>query len=108
LEDAVAKIRTDISLDTQAKNIKIVEVQQNENRKLDRETVVIEQNKNRLIEKAQHDRDAARSSTHDSYRFITLLLALLPGLLLGLFTYFRRSMRAAAIVPQNRQVGGSN
>lgn len=108
LEDAVAKIRTDISLDTQAKNIKIVEVQQNENRKLDRETVVIEQNKNRLIEKAQHDRDAARSSTHDSYRFITLLLALLPGLLLGLFTYFRRGTRAAAIVPQNRQVGGSN
>ncbi len=108
LETAVGKIRDDITLDAQAKQVKIVEVQQNENRKLELETAQIDERKNRSLEEATHDRDAARSGIHDRYRLITLLLAGLPGLLLGLFTYFRRSSRAASIVPQNRQVGGSN
>lgn len=108
LNDAVQKIKDNNELDAQAKQVKIVEVQQNENRKLEIETAQIDERKNRRLEEAQHDRDVARSRIHDRYRLITMLLAGLPGLLLGLFTYFRRSMRAAAIVPQNRQVGGSN
>jgi len=106
LDEAVAKIREDQELDAQAKEVKIVEVQQNENRKFELETAQIEEKKNRRLEEAQHDRDAARSSIHDQYRLITILLAALPGLLLGLITYFRRSSRAASIVPHNRQVQG--
>lgn len=108
LKDEVQKIKDNNDLDAQAKQVKIVEVQQNENRKLELETAQIEEAKNRRLEEAQHDRDVARDGIHDSYRWITLLLASLPGLLLGLFTYFRRTTRAASIVPQNRQVGGSN
>ena len=81
-------------------------MQQNENRKFELETAQIEEKKNRRLEEAQHDRDAARSSIHDQYRLITILLAAFPGLLLGLITYFRRTSRAAAIVPRNRQVQG--
>jgi ABC-2 type transport system permease protein len=108
LDDAVQKIKDNNDLDAQAKQVKIVEVQQNENRKLEIETAQIDERKNRRLEEAQHDRDVARDGIHNSYRLITLLLAGLPGLLLGLFTYFRRSLRAAAIVPKNRQVGGNN
>ncbi|MGK0264804.1 MAG: ABC-2 type transport system permease protein [Planctomycetota bacterium] len=108
LSDAVQKIKDNNDLDAQAKQVKIVEVQQNENRKLEIETAQIGERKNRRLEEAQHARDVARDGIHNSYRLITLLLAGLPGLLLGLITYFRRSTRAAAIVPQNRQVGGNN
>ena len=108
LDDAVAKIREDDTLDAQAKEVKIVEVQQNENRKFELEKAQIEDRKKRRLEEAQHDRDAARSGIHDRYRLITLLLAAIPGLLLGLFTYLRRTMRASSIIPDNRLVGGSN
>jgi len=107
LDDAVAKIKNDPTLDATAKGQEIARVQQNENRKFELENAQIDEQKNRTLEEAQHDRDAARNSIHDRYRLITILLAALPGLLLGLITYFRRSSRAAAIVPANRQVGGS-
>ncbi|HEB54365.1 MAG TPA: hypothetical protein ENI87_14020 [bacterium] len=105
---AVAKIREDETLDEQAKAVKIEEVQANENRKLDLEKAQIEDKKRRRLEEAQHDRDAARASIHDRYRVIALLLSVIPGILLGVITFVRRSSRAAAIVPHNRQVGGSN
>ena len=70
-------------------------VQQNENRKLDLQKAQIEDKKKRRLEEAQHDRDAARTSIHDRYRIVTLLLAAVPGLLLGAFTWYRRSSRAA-------------
>ncbi len=108
LDDAVAKIREDATLDAQAKEVKIVEVQQNENRKFELEKAQIEDRKNRRLEEAQHDRDAARTGIHDRYRLVTLLLAAVPGILLGLFTYRRRSSRASSIIPSNRLVGGSN
>jgi len=108
LDDAVAKIREDQTLDAQAKEVKIVEVQQNENRKFELEKAQIEDRKNRRLEEAQHDRDAARTGIHDRYRLVTLLLAAVPGILLGLFTYRRRSSRASSIIPSNRLVGGSN
>ena len=37
-----------------------------------------------------------------------MLLAAVPGILLGLLTYLRRTMRASSIIPDNRLVGGSN
>ena len=67
----------------------------------------IDERKNRRLEEAQHDRDAARNGIHDSYRLIVLALAALPGILLGLWTYQRRSARASSIVPSNRLVGGT-
>ena len=107
LDEAVAKIRSDASLDPRAKEVKIVEVQQNENRKFELQKAQIEDRKNRRLEEAQHDRDAARSGIHDSYRFIVLVLAALPGIPLGLLTYLRRTSRASSIIPTNRLVGGS-
>ncbi|MEC8652238.1 MAG: Gldg family protein, partial [Planctomycetota bacterium] len=108
LDDAVAEIRGDATLDPRAKEVKIVEVQQNENRKFELEKAQIEGRKKRRLEEAQHDRDAARNGIHDSYRLVTLLFAAVPGILLGLLTYLRRSSRASSIVPRNRLVGGSN
>ena len=105
-DDAVQKIRDDATLDEQAKEVKIVRVQQQENRKLDLEKAQIDDNKKRRLEEAQHDRDAARKGIHDRYRIVTLLLAAVPGILLGAFTWYRRNARAAAIVPQSRRVGG--
>ena len=108
LDDAVAEIRGDATLDPRAKEVKIVEVQQNENRKFELEKAQIEDRKSRRLEEAQHDRDAARTGIHDSYRLVVLVLAALPGILLGLLTYLRRSSRASSIIPTNRRVGGSN
>lgn len=108
LDDAVAKIRGDATLDPRAKEVKIVEVQQNENRKFELEKAQIEERKSRRLEEAQHDRDAARTGIHDSYRLVVLVLAAMPGILLGLLTYLRRSSRASSIIPTNRRVGGSN
>ena len=85
----------------------IVEVQQNENRKFELAKAKIEGDKNRRLEEAQHDRDAARTSIHDEYRMQALLLAAIPGLLVGLLTYFRRR-GSASNIPLNRRVGGSN
>ena len=85
-----------------------MQVQQQENRKFELEKAQIEDKKKRRLEEAQHDRDSARNGIHDFYRIVTLLLALVPGILLGAFTYFRRSARAAAIVPASRRVAGGN
>jgi len=108
LDDAVKKIRSDETLDPRAKEVKIGEVQQIENKKLGLKTAQIEDRKNRDLEDAQHKRDAARTGKHDWYRLVVLLLAAIPGILLGLLTYLRRSSRASSIIPSNRLVGGSN
>ncbi|MCB9876961.1 MAG: Gldg family protein [Planctomycetes bacterium] len=105
LDEAVDKIKNDATLDAQAKEVKIVQVQQQENRKLELAKAQIEEKKERKLEEAQFDRDAARMRIHNSYRWITLALALLPGILLGLVTFARRAMRASAIVPKSRLVG---
>lgn len=106
LDEAVRKIREDASLDEQAKEVRIVEVQQVENRKLEAEKAKIDETKKRRLEEATHDRDAARRGIHTTYRVATLLLGIIPGLLLGVVTFVRRSSRAAAIVPASRHVAG--
>ncbi len=106
LDDAVRKIREDGSLDDTAKETKIIEQQQVENRKLDAEKARIEDAKKKKLQQATHDRDVARAGVHDTYRVSTLVFGVLPGVLLGLFTFLRRSSRAAAIVPASRQVSG--
>lgn len=104
LDDAVAKIRDDKTLDDQAKEVKIVQVQQAENRRLDLAKARIEDEKKMKIEIAAHDRDEARLGIQNGYRIITLVLAALPGLLLGVITFLRKSARVAAIVPASRKV----
>ncbi len=104
LDEAVKKIREDTSLDDQAKEVQIVQVQQLENRKLENEKARIDEIKKRRLEEATHDRDAARTGIHNRYRVVTLLLGLVPGVLLGVVTFVRRGSRAAAIVPASRQV----
>jgi ABC-2 type transport system permease protein len=106
LDAAVQKIRDDKDLDEQAKEVKIVEVQQIEQRKLENERARIEDQKKQRLEVASHDRDAAKKGIHDGYRLITILLSVLPGLALGVFSFVRRSARAAATVPASRQVAG--
>jgi len=106
LDDAVAAIRDDAALDEQSKERKIVEVQQVQNRRFETAKAKIEADKRTKIEIAQHKRNEARDGIHNGYRLWTLLLAPVPALLLGIVTLVRRSSRASAIVPQNRQVGG--
>lgn len=103
LDSAVQKITDDSTLDDQAKEVKISRVQAVEQRKLDLQKAEIEAKKKRALEEAQHDRDAARKGVHDSYRGVTLMLSILPGLALGILTLVRRGTRAASIVPANRR-----
>jgi ABC-2 type transport system permease protein len=106
LTETVDKIRNDKTLDAQSKENKIVEAETVENRRFETEKADIEAKKKERIERAQYDRDAARARIHNRYRVLAVLLAPIPALLLGVFTFTRRRARAQAIVPQNRQVGG--
>lgn len=106
LDDAIAAIRNDDSLDAQSKELKIVEVQQVENRKFETAKAKIEDDKRVRINGAQLLRNQARKGIHDGYRLWTILLAPVPAFLLGIVTLIRRSSRAASIVPKNRLVGG--
>jgi ABC-2 type transport system permease protein len=106
LTAAVDKIRNDATLDEQSKANKIVEVETVENRRFETEKANIEAKKKERIEMAQYDRDASRRSIYNGYRILTVLLAPVPALLLGILTFVRRRSRAQAIVPKSRQVGG--
>jgi ABC-2 type transport system permease protein len=106
LDEAVRKIQEDKSMDDQAKEVRIVEVQQKENRSFEVEKAKIDEAKNARLEQATHDRNAARARIHNTYRISTLVFGVLPGLLLGVVMFLRRSSRAAAIVPASRQVSG--
>jgi len=107
LDEAVRRISDDAGLDEQAKEVKIVEVRQVEQRKLENEKARIDEQKQRRLEEATHDRNAARRSVHATYQSVALLLSVSPGLLLGLLVLARRASRAAAIVPQSRRIGGA-
>ena len=87
---------------------KIAEVQNVQQRKLDLEKATIEAAKESRLQAASHKRDQARKAVNDTYRITTLVFAVVPGLLLGIATWLRRSSRAASIVPANRRtsVGG--
>lgn len=106
LDSAVDKIRNDATLDESSKERKIVEVEQQENRRFELAKADIDAKKKTRIEQAQHDRDTSRALIHDGYRLSTVLLSPTPALLLGIWTLVRRRNRAAAIVPQNRLVRG--
>ena len=106
LDEAVAKIRDDQTLDEQSKANKIVEVETVENRRFETEKADIEAKKKVKIEQAQYTRDASRRTIYNRYRVYTLLLAPVPALVFGIMTFLRRRARAAAIVPQNRLVRG--
>jgi ABC-2 type transport system permease protein len=108
LDDAVAKIRDDASMDEQAKEVKVVEVQQIEQRKLEADRAKIDEDKKRKLEEATHDRDSSKRSIHDTYRLTTLLLGIVPAILIGIVMFVRRSSRAASIVPQNRRVSAQS
>jgi len=108
LDKAVQKISDDTSIDEMAKQDKIAEVQNVQQRKLDLAKATIEAEKEARLQEASHKRDSARKAVHDWYRVATLVLAVVPALLLGIATWLRRSSRAASIVPANRRthVGG--
>ncbi|MFM1874062.1 MAG: hypothetical protein RL398_3484 [Planctomycetota bacterium] len=106
LDEAVAKIRNDATLDEQAKEVKIVQVQQAESRRLELAKAKIEDDKRMTIEIAAHERNERRGSVQSTYKAATFALAVLPALLLGILTWLRKSARAAAIVPASRKVGG--
>jgi ABC-2 type transport system permease protein len=107
LDAAVNRIKNDEALDEQSKDLKIVEVQQVENRRLDTEKAKIEADKRIRINDAQHARNEARDGIHNGYRLWTMFLSPVPALLLGILTLARRSARATSIVPTNRLVGGA-
>ena len=106
LTAAVDKIRNDTTLDPQSKENKIVEAETVENRRFETEKADIEAKKKARIEEAQFDRDTARSGIYNRYRILTVLLAPVPALLLGIATLVRRRARAQSIVPKSRLVSG--
>jgi ABC-2 type transport system permease protein len=107
LDDAVAKIRDDSALDAASKEQKIAEVENRENRRLELTKAQIEDQKEASIQVAAYERDAGRDAVANGYRLVTLVVAILPGLLLGLVTLFRRHSRATAIVPASRRVSNA-
>lgn len=106
LDDAVAQIRDAKDLDEIDKERRIVTVQSAEQRKLDMAKARIEDDKRAQIEMAAHKRDEARRGIHNRYRILTLVLAVLPALGVGIATFLRRRSREASIVPKNRMVTG--
>ncbi|MCC7396952.1 MAG: Gldg family protein [Planctomycetes bacterium] len=106
LDEAVKKIRDDATLDDQAKEVKIVEVQQVENRKLDNDRGRIDAQKLERLELATHRRDSEKKTVQDFYRLTVLALSLVMPIVFGFVTFLRRSSRAAAIVPASRKISG--
>ncbi|MGE3171773.1 MAG: Gldg family protein [Planctomycetota bacterium] len=103
LDAAVARVR-DTDLDAQAKEIKIAEAQERENRTLAIKKEQIESQKQASIEMARHERDSQKLQLYNTYRFGMVGFAILPALLLGFVSFVRRRVRESAIVPQNRMV----
>ena len=106
LDSAVQAIRDDQTLDANAKENKVAEIEAVENRRFELEKADIEAKKRKTIEHAQFERDRDKGVIQARYRLLTLSLAIVPPLLLGILTLIRRMSRAAAIVPQARMVGG--
>lgn len=106
LDEAVQKVKDDQSLDEQAKAIQIAIAQENENNRLQLAKAQIEQKKQRAIERAAHQREQDRRAIHNGFRILTLLLAPIPALLVGIMTWMRRRGQQARIVPKSRLVVG--
>lgn len=104
LDDAVKALRDDTTLDAQAKEIRIQELEEKENRKLELAKAQIENDKQTRIEVARHDRDSQKRALYNSYRIGMIVLSVVPALAFGIATFLRRRARESAIVPQNRMV----
>jgi len=104
LDDAVKALRDDTTLDAQAKEIRIQELEEKENRKLELAKAQIENDKQTRIEVARHDRDSQKRALYNSYRIGMIVLSVVPALAFGIATFLRRRARESAIVPQNRLV----
>lgn len=104
LDEAVAAVRNDASLDEQAKEIRIQEMEEKENRQLDLKKAQIENQKMIKLELATHARDSKKRSLYNQYRAGMIVLSIVPALGLGLVTFLRRRARESAIVPQSRMV----
>lgn len=106
LDDAVAKIEGNKEMDANAKELRIAEARENEQKNLDRRTREIEDEKRARIGEAKRKREDMKHEVQAGYQMKTMLFALLPPLLLGLLTFFRRLAKESRNVPANRMVGG--
>ena len=104
LDDAVKALKENQELDAQAKEIRIQELEEKENRKLELSKAQIENDKATKIEVARHDRDSQKRALYNSYRIGMMVFSILPALGFGIATFLRRRAREGAIVPQNRMV----
>ncbi len=104
LDDAVAELRNNPDLDAQSKEIRIQELEEKENRKLELKKAQIENDKLTKVEIARHQRDSQKRSLYNAYRLGMMALSILPALALGVLTFLRRRARESAIVPTNRMV----
>jgi len=104
LDDAVKALKENQELDAQAKEIRIQELEEKENRKLELSKAQIENDKATKIEVARHDRDSQKRALYNSYRIGMMAFSILPALAFGIATFLRRRARESAIVPQNRMV----
>lgn len=103
LTDRVAAIDGDSSLDAQSKAVERATAQREEQRRVDRASEQIEQEKLRRIARAEKDRrqdvDALRAQT----KLASMASAPLPALIVGLIVLILRFSRANKIVPEDRK-----
>ncbi|GAB4138365.1 MAG: Gldg family protein [Planctomycetota bacterium] len=108
LDDAVKAIENDTEMDANAKELRIAEARENEQRNLDVRKREIEDEKRARIGLAKRRKEIQKRSVQFGFQVRTLLLAFLPPLILGLVTFFRRRARESRNVPTARLVGGGD
>lgn len=93
LNEKVEKVRQQLQLDERSKEIQIESLRNVEQRRLDARKAEIEANKQKAIDAALADKSASEGRIRDGYRAGALIFSPLPGLLIGLSVFFRRSRR---------------
>ena len=97
-DEAVAAIEEDISLDEQAKAIRIETVRRIEQRKLDQSKEVIEDRKSDAIEVALQTRIASEQAIENRARYAGVALAPIPAILFGIVALLRRRGREQSVI----------
>ena len=104
LDAAVQALQERTDLDAQTKRIMISNQERIENRRLTVARSNIEDEKERLIEAARGDMEAAVRSIQNFYKFLAVMLSPVPAFLLFLFVSVKRREREQIGVAQHRLV----
>lgn len=93
LDAKVDEIRNQKDVDTRTKQINLMEVQQNENRKFEVAKAEVEDKKRRLLLESKADMEQAIRSVQNNIRYMAIAIPPLPALILGLVVFGFRLKR---------------